>query len=36
MDSDLSVLRVTGAQVTDTGHRFKLLGQPASVRAGPQ
>jgi len=36
MDSDLSVLRVTGAQVTDTGHRFKLPGQPASVRAGPQ
>jgi DNA-binding beta-propeller fold protein YncE len=36
MDSDLSVLRVTGAQVTDTGHRFKLPGQPVSVRAGLQ
>jgi DNA-binding beta-propeller fold protein YncE len=36
MDSDLSVLRVSGAQVTDTGHRFKLPGQPASMRAGPQ
>jgi DNA-binding beta-propeller fold protein YncE len=36
MDSDLSVLQVTGSQVTDTGKRFKLPGQPASVRAGPQ
>jgi DNA-binding beta-propeller fold protein YncE len=36
IDSDLSVLRVTGHQVTDTGHRFKLPGQPASMRAGPQ
>ena len=36
MDSDLSVLRVSGSQVTDTGHRFKLPGQPASMRAGPQ
>jgi DNA-binding beta-propeller fold protein YncE len=36
IDSDLSVFRVTGTQVTDTGHRFKLPGQPASMRAGPQ
>ena len=36
MNSDLSVLQVTGTQVTDTGKRFKLPGQPASVRAGPQ
>ncbi len=36
LDSDLSALRVTGTQVTDTGHRFKLPGQPASMRAGPQ
>jgi DNA-binding beta-propeller fold protein YncE len=36
IDSDLSVFRVTGAQVIDTGHRFKLPGQPASMRAGPQ
>ena len=36
MDLDLSVLRVSGDQLTDTGHRFKLPGQPASVRAGPQ
>jgi len=36
IDSDLSVFRVTGTQLTDTGHRFKLPGQPASMRAGPQ
>ena len=36
MDSDLSVLRVMGDQVTDTGKRFKLPGQPASMRGGPQ
>jgi DNA-binding beta-propeller fold protein YncE len=36
IDSDLSVFRITGTQVTDTGHRFKLPGQPASMRAGPQ
>ena len=36
MDSDLSVLRVSGSQVSDTGQRFKLPGQPASMRAGPQ
>jgi DNA-binding beta-propeller fold protein YncE len=36
MDSDLSVLRVSGAQLSDTGHRFKLPGQPASIRADNQ
>jgi DNA-binding beta-propeller fold protein YncE len=36
IDSDLSVLRVSGSRLTDTGQRFKLPGQPASVRAGPQ
>jgi DNA-binding beta-propeller fold protein YncE len=36
MDSDLSVLRVVSSEVTDTGQRFKLPGQPASMRAGPQ
>jgi 6-phosphogluconolactonase (cycloisomerase 2 family) len=36
MDSDLSVLTVTGGKVADTGHRFKLPGQPASMRGGPQ
>ena len=36
IDSDLSVLQVMGDRVTDSGKRFKLPGQPASVRAGPQ
>jgi DNA-binding beta-propeller fold protein YncE len=36
IDGDLSVLRVDGTNVTDTGQRFKLPGQPASMRAGPQ
>lgn len=36
IDSDLSVLQVMGDKVTDTGHRFKLPGQPASMRGGPQ
>jgi DNA-binding beta-propeller fold protein YncE len=36
IDSDLSVLQVMGDKVTDTGHRFKLPGHPASMRAGPQ
>jgi len=35
-DSDLSVLQVTGDKVTDTAQRFKLPGQPASMRSGPQ
>jgi DNA-binding beta-propeller fold protein YncE len=36
IDSDMNVLRVMGDKVTDTGPRFKLPGQPASMRAGPQ
>ncbi|HEV2097746.1 MAG TPA: hypothetical protein VGR45_02335 [Stellaceae bacterium] len=36
IDKDLSVLRVDGDKVTDTGSRFKLPGQPASMRSGPQ
>jgi DNA-binding beta-propeller fold protein YncE len=36
IDSDISVLQVMGDKVTDTGHRFKLPGQPASARGGPQ
>jgi hypothetical protein len=35
IDSDLSVFRVSGTQLTG-GTRFKLPGQPASMRAGPQ
>jgi YVTN family beta-propeller protein len=36
IDKDLSVLRVEGDKITDTGSRFKLPGQPASLRSGPQ
>ena len=36
LDSDISVLKVAGDKVTDTGQRFKLPGQPASARGGPQ
>jgi DNA-binding beta-propeller fold protein YncE len=36
IDSDLSVLKADGDKVTDTGQRFKLPGQPASMRSGPQ
>ena len=36
IDSDLSLLQVMDDKVTDTGQRFKLPGQPASIRSGPQ
>jgi DNA-binding beta-propeller fold protein YncE len=36
LDSDLSVLSVQDDTVTDTGKNFKLPGQPASMRGGPQ
>ncbi|MBV8888046.1 MAG: beta-propeller fold lactonase family protein [Alphaproteobacteria bacterium] len=36
IDQDLSVLKVDGDKLTDTGQRFKLPGHPASMRAGPQ
>lgn len=36
LDGDLSILRVDGTAVTDTGRRFKMPGHPASMRAGPQ
>jgi DNA-binding beta-propeller fold protein YncE len=36
IDQDLSVLKVDGDKLTDTGKRFKLPGHPASMRAGPQ
>jgi YVTN family beta-propeller protein len=31
-DSDVSILKVDGTQVTDTGKKLKLPGQPASMR----
>ena len=36
MDQDMSILKVDGDKLTDTGQRFKLPGHPASLRAGPQ
>lgn len=36
IDKDLSVLKVNGTRLSDTGQRFKLPGQPASMRGGPQ
>jgi DNA-binding beta-propeller fold protein YncE len=36
LDSDFSVLLVQDDTVTDTGKNFKLPGQPASMRGGPQ
>jgi DNA-binding beta-propeller fold protein YncE len=32
LDQDLSILKVDGSKITDTGKRFKLPGHPASVR----
>jgi DNA-binding beta-propeller fold protein YncE len=34
-DQDLSILKVDGTNVTNTGKRFKLQGHPASARMGP-
>ena len=36
IDGDLSVLKVEGSKITDTGQRLKLPGHPASLRSGPQ
>jgi DNA-binding beta-propeller fold protein YncE len=36
IDGDLSILKVDGTNVTDTGQRLKMPGHPASMRAGPQ
>jgi DNA-binding beta-propeller fold protein YncE len=36
IDGDLSVLKVDGNNVTDTGQRLKMPGHPASMRSGPQ
>src|SRR6266404_6300081 len=36
IDGDLSILRVDGTTLTDTGQRLKLPGHPASMRGGPQ
>jgi DNA-binding beta-propeller fold protein YncE len=34
LDQDISILRVEGTTIADTGKRFKLPGHPASVRIG--
>ena len=36
IDQNLSVLKVDGDKLTDTGQPFKLPGHPASMRGGPQ
>ena len=36
IDQDLSVLKVDGEKLSDSGQRMKLPGHPASMRAGPQ
>jgi DNA-binding beta-propeller fold protein YncE len=36
MDGDVSILKVAGTQVTDTGKRLKLPGHPASLRSMPK
>jgi DNA-binding beta-propeller fold protein YncE len=36
IDQDMSVLKVEGDKLTDTGNRVKLPGHPASMRSGPQ
>jgi DNA-binding beta-propeller fold protein YncE len=36
IDGDVSVLKVEGGKLTDTGQRLKLPGHPASMRGGPQ
>jgi DNA-binding beta-propeller fold protein YncE len=36
MDRDVSILKVDGATVTDTGKKLKLPGQPASMRGRTQ
>lgn len=35
LTQDFSILKVDGANVTDTGKRFQVPGHPASARMGP-
>ena len=32
LDQDISILKVDGTKITDTGKRFKVPGHPASMR----
>jgi DNA-binding beta-propeller fold protein YncE len=36
IDSDISILKINGTQVTDTGKKIKLPGHPASLRGAPK
>src|SRR5215216_34666 len=36
LDSDVSILKINGTQVTDTGKKLKLPGPPASLRGTPK
>ena len=36
MNRDVSILKVDGAKITDTGKKLKLPGQPASMRGRAQ
>jgi DNA-binding beta-propeller fold protein YncE len=36
LDSNISILKINGTQVVDTGKKIKLPGHPASLRGGPK
>jgi len=36
LDNDISILKINGTQVTDTGKKLKLPGHPASLRGAPK
>ena len=36
LDSDISILKINGTQVSDTGKKIKLPGHPASLRGAPK
>jgi DNA-binding beta-propeller fold protein YncE len=36
LDNDMSILKINGTEVTDTGKKLKLPGHPASLRAAPK
>ena len=36
LDSDMSILKISGTDVTDTGKKLKLPGHPASLRSAPK
>jgi DNA-binding beta-propeller fold protein YncE len=36
LDNDMSILKINGTEVTDTGKKLKLPGHPASLRGAPK